>query len=91
MTLDLPRVPCGMVSKHRFSLCEQTLHQDLDIDLGQKCGDSSPVVSRRRQEKVKARKISPKVLKITKPSFFYNDFYDKCKEIIAVSFFFLDK
>ena len=42
-------------------------------------------------KKVKVRKISPKVLKIKKPSFFYNDFYDKCKEIIAVYFIFLDK
>ena len=42
-------------------------------------------------KKVKVRKISPKVLKIKKPSFFYNDFYDKYKEIIAVYFIFLDK
>ena len=65
---------------HVFARCfrfGKTLHRDLNIDLGQKCGDSSPIVSRRRRlKKRKVRKTSPKVLKITKPSFFYNDFYN---------------
>ena len=34
MTLDLPRVPCAMVSKHTFSPWEQTLHRDWNMDLG---------------------------------------------------------
>ena len=29
----------------------KTLHRDLNIDLGQKCGDSCPFVSRRRLKK----------------------------------------
>ena len=34
MTLDLPRVPCGMVSKQTILLSEQALDQDWNIDLG---------------------------------------------------------
>ena len=43
---------------HVFARCfrfGKTLHRDLNIDLGQKCGDSSPIVSRRRRRRRRRR------------------------------------